>query len=371
MTSFTAVDLEKLADLSTTDRSFLSVYVPSANAENILKKRFEKYRSLLDQSEIVRDERDHFEENVKMVYDYLDKNPLKSGSVALFCCWIMDFFKAVPIPIEVDPVVWIDSSPYIRPLAELQDEYENFLVVIADNKKSRIYLISAVSAGDASVVHGDIKNHVKKGGWSQQRYERRRDKQLLHYGRDIAQSILDLKKQHAFRRIVLVGGKEVLDILHENLPPKIQEMVTQKSLDLGKDERFINQEIWQLFEEQERRYEHSLWEEVRAEVLKDGLGVAGVEDVLRAVKFGQVDTIVVDRKLKVPGRRCRQCENLQPGTGNVCRKCGSGSLFETDVVNEIVELAEQSGAEVEFCDAIDTLTGAGGIAARLRFRYDG
>ncbi|MBN2000905.1 hypothetical protein JW935_25395 [candidate division KSB1 bacterium] len=370
MTSFTSTDLEKLSAMSTTDRAFLTVYAPAEYIKNDLKKSFEKIRALLNKTKDAQDERDHFEENVKMVHEYLERNPVKSGSVALFSCWILDFFKAVEIPVTAEPVVWIDSSPYIRPLAELQDEYENFIVVIADNKKSRMYIMSSLAAGSESVVHGDIKNHVKKGGWSQQRYERRRDKQLLHYARDIAQGVQDIEKVKNFTRIVLVGGKEILDILMENLPPRLQDMVVQKALDLGKDERYINHEIWQLFEEQERASESDLWQEIRAEVLKGGLGVAGLEDVLQAVQYGQVDSIIVDRNYKPQGQRCRDCKHLQTVTLTACEKCGSQSLFTVDVVNEIVEIAGQTGADIEFCDPIETLTGAGKIAARLRFKYD-
>ena len=47
--------------------------------------------------------------------------------------------------------------------------------------------------------------------------------------------------------------------------------------------------------------------------------------------------------------------------------CGSTSLFEVDVVNELVEMLKQTGAEADFADPIDTLTEAGRIGALLRY----
>ena len=82
-------------------------------------------------------------------------------------------------------------------------------VDVADNKKARIYLVSMAVAESGESVAGNVKNHVRKGGWSQQRYERRRDKQLLHYAREIVDALEGLHKEEPFRRILLVGSKEI------------------------------------------------------------------------------------------------------------------------------------------------------------------
>jgi hypothetical protein len=50
-----------------------------------------------------------------------------------------------------------------------------------------------------------------------------------------------------------------------------------------------------------------------------------------------------------------------------CSACGSQSLFEVDVVNEIVEMLKLTGASADFADTIETLTEAGDIAALLRY----
>ncbi|MCK5186004.1 MAG: hypothetical protein KAR43_02650, partial [Deltaproteobacteria bacterium] len=70
---------------------------------------------------------------------------------------------------------------------------------------------------------------------------------------------------------------------------------------------------------------------------------------------------------KPEGRRCRNCENLDAGVAKTCSACGSKSLFEIDVVNEIVEMLKLSGAEVDFANPIQTLVDAGEIAALLRY----
>ena len=192
------IDLRKLAKMTAQERVFLSVYIAGPQSLTGIEKRFERVRRVLKGGGAEKDEREHFDENVKAVRDYLDRNPLESGSLCLFSCWALDFFQAVPLAEPVKDLVWIDSSPFIRPLAEFQDEFENVAVVAADNKKARIFLVSSAVAGDDEVVKGNVKNHVKKGGWSQQRYERRRDKQLLLYAREIGDALKELDKEENY-----------------------------------------------------------------------------------------------------------------------------------------------------------------------------
>lgn len=362
------IDLTELSDLSAGDKAFLSIYISSPESLKNLEKKFEKIRRVLNSKEIEKNEREHFEENVNSVKKYLKENPLKSGSLCIFSCWALDFFRTYQLKVPVQDLVWFDSSPYIRPLAELKDEYEDVAVVIADNKKARIFLISSAIADHKSTVTGNIKNHVKKGGWSQQRYERRRDKQLLLYAREIVTALTELEKVETFSSILLVGGKEILHIIYDNLPKHLQDRVGQKAIDLHKDEEIINDEIMELFFEQERQSEQDLWEKIRSEYLRGGLGIVGMTDVLQAVKSGRVEEIIVNRNYRVSGKRCRDCENLTADKVNNCPNCGSDSLFTVDLVNEVVEIAKQTGATVDFCDTIDTLQEAGEIAAFLRYK---
>jgi peptide chain release factor subunit 1 len=365
---FAEVDLRELAELTAPERAFLSVYLSGPPSVRSLAGRFEQLRRALRRGEPgERDEQEHFDENVKRVEAYLSDHPLESGSLCLLACWAIDFFRAVPLAAPVADLVWIDSSPYIRPLAELQEEYENVAVVVADNKRARIYLVASAVAGDETTVKGNVKNHVKKGGWSQQRYERRRDGQLQRYAREIVDALRQLARRETFRRVILVGGKEVLRIIRDNLPPKLRDMAADRAVDLGKGQGAVNRDIMDLFTQEERRSEEVLWERIRAEYLRGGLGAVGVEAVLAAALAGRVDTMIIERDFRPEGRRCRDCEHLSAGSVEACPACGSASLFEVDVVNELVELAEKTGAEVDFTDPTAGLSEAGHVAALLRY----
>lgn len=364
---FADVDLRELAKKTAPERAFLSVYLAGPQSVPELEKRFQKRRRVLKGGGAVKDEREHFDENATIVQKYLEQNPLESGSLCMFSCRALNFFLPIPLTAPVKDLVWFDSSPYIRPLAELQEEYENVAVAVADNKEACVYLVSSGVASSKKVIKGNVKKHVKKGGWSQKRYQRRRDEQLQRCARQIIDALSRLDKEEKIRRIMLVGSKEIMRIVYKNLPRALKNKVAEKAVDLGKGKGDVNKDIMDLFFEQERQSERDLWEKIRTEYLQSGLGVVGLDEVLSAAKAGRVEEMIVNRTFKPEGRRCRDCKNLDVGAVEICSACGKKSLFKVDVVNEMVEMLKLSGAEADFADPIETLVEAGEIAALLRY----
>jgi len=193
----------------------------------LLKKKLNKFRSLLKGNE--KNERDYFDKNTTIVEEYLKKNLLTTGSLCIFVCKEIDFFQTVILPALVSDIVRIDSCPYIRPLAEFYDDYENVAVVVADNEKVRIFLVSSSMIGSEDVIKGNIKNHVKVGGWSQKRYQRRRDNQLSEYAHEITDALIKLNRNEKYGRILLVGSKEILHIVYKNMTEEFQNKIIEKT----------------------------------------------------------------------------------------------------------------------------------------------
>ena len=129
----------------------------------------------------------------------------------------------------------------------------------------------------------------------------------------------------------------------------------------------MNREIFHLLWEEERRSEKKTWGLIKRRFLRGELSVAGIEEVVHFLKQGQVDRIIVDEGLEYTGIRCRQCEALTVQKANLCPHCKSESVFPVDLKNEIVELLELSGGEIEFASGIEELKQLGGIAALLRY----
>lgn len=359
------IDLRELAEMEGAERAFLSLYTSSGAAGlSRLGPREERIRALLADQPA---EAEHFEESLRMAREALEENPM-DGSVALFSSWALDFLVGYPLSVPVDDLLWIDSSPYIRPLAELQSDYETFLAVAADNRRARVFLVTAATPVEVERVRGDVKNQVKKGGWSQKRYQRRRGNELLHYAKEVAEAVESLQERYDVGRIVLFGSLEARREIREALPDALRErLVDGQGVDLEADGDELMEQAFDLLEDLERHDDEDLWERIRSEVLRDGLAAAGAREVLAALRDGRVETLLVDREAAVSGMRCRDCEVLAAAKPQQCPACGSTSVFHVDLVNELVELAERTSAETEFTDPIPALSEIGGVAALLRY----
>ncbi|MDX1546430.1 MAG: Vms1/Ankzf1 family peptidyl-tRNA hydrolase [Rhodothermales bacterium] len=361
---FGEIDLRALAERRGPERAFLSLYLSGADALGTLDHRIRKVRALLHDEEA---ELEYFEENLKLVQAFLDAHPPNGTGVCVFACWALDWVEGYPLDRAVPDLLWVDAAPYIRPLAELQDEYENFVVVALDNTDARVYLVTSAEPDDEARVKGDVKNDVKVGGWSQKRYERRRDKELKHYAKEIADVLAGLHRSEPFDRIFLLGTDETIRELEAVLPEPVADKVAATApADLHEDDAFW-QRAFALFEAEERAAEESLWERVKGEYLRGGRAATGPADVLAAAAVGRVQALILTRDAKLPGLRCRACENVSAGTPEVCPICGEADVFTVDLANDLVELVERSGGRAEFADPIPGLAEAGDVAALLRY----
>lgn len=312
---FADIPLRELADLQAPERAFVSVYLSSPNAISELDARIATAQHLLGDHP---EEREHFTQNLTLLRKHLDRHP-PNGPQVLFVCWALAHLSSYPLP-------------------------------------------------KGAQILGNIKNHVRKGGWSQQRYQRRRDKQLQQYAKQIADALLELDTTSVFRRILMVGSRETLAEIERVLPAQLQHKdVTTQALDLSKGDAFVGRELAKLMRDAERLSETHLWEQIRAQFFHGGLAVFGPAPVLDALRIGRVDQLILTRDHHATATRCRDCDHLYPEPASSCHACSSQDVYTVDLVNELTELAIQTRASTDFVDPIPELTAVGDVAALLRY----
>jgi peptide subunit release factor 1 (eRF1) len=363
------IDLRELAQVQSHELAVVSVYLTGPEGLGVLDRRETAIHAMLADDATAREQ---FDETMKQVRQVLEENPVTGEGLALFACWALNFLKGFQLSVKPKrDILRIGATPFIRPLAEMQEEHEPFLVVTADSQTARILQVVSAEVQDEERVRGDVKNRVKKGGWSQQRYARRRKNQLHHYTAEIAEVLERLAREEGFKRIVLLGADETMREIEEQLPRHVAALVVgKKPVNLGAGEESTMEEAWSLYFEEERASEQRLWDEIREQFFAGGLAVAGPADVLEAAGQGRVETALVDRELRLPATQCRKCAHVAPspeGEISLCPACGSDDLFEVSLVNTLVAHLERSSAEVDFTDPFPALTELGGMAALLRY----
>jgi peptide chain release factor subunit 1 len=364
------LDLQDLAEMEAPERAFLSVYLSGPDARSGLDHRFKTIRALLAE---VPEEREHFEENLRLAEPLLgrwtqDDDGQPTAGLCVFACWALDFARAVPLPVPVEDRVWVGAAPYIRPLAELRDEYEDFAVALVDSTAAQLFRVAGAEAEKEGRVRGDVKNRVKVGGWSQKRYARRREKALDAYAGEVADALGVLDRERPFSRLVLLGADEAVQAVREALPTGLADrLVGTRNADPDEGEEETLAAAFAVYFEGERADERRLWDRIREGLFTGGLAVAGATRVLAAVEEARAEALLVDREATIAGRKCRACEHVAHGTPRTCQRCGAADLFEVDLVEALVARAARTGADVDFADPFDALAEVGHVAALLRY----
>jgi peptide chain release factor subunit 1 len=206
-----------------------------------------------------------------------------------------------------------------------------------------------------------MKKH-KKGGWSQARFQRLRQGSIHSF----FQEVLGEVEKIALSSIVLAGPGLAKHDFKRLLSPALQNRVVGLLDSDIHDEHTLFRESQELIEEKERGVHDEILDNVKREVLTDGLAVYGIDETQQALENGQVEVLLVEKNYRYRGWICERCQILKRGGAKLCYNCGN-KTSRVDVIEELVEIAQRMGARVDFIQGED-MKNYGHIAALLRYR---
>ena len=127
-------ELSNIFDLESED-TYISIYLNRYEYDKFLDKRIKACRSVL-KGDLLK----NFNTTIKDVEDIIKKT--SENNIAIFASHKHDFLKNITIPVKVKNILIVDSSPYIRPLAQILDEWESFSLVLINSNYAKIFSIS-------------------------------------------------------------------------------------------------------------------------------------------------------------------------------------------------------------------------------------
>lgn len=365
LTSVDDVDikhLSKVYDPKNRD-SFVSLYLDLdlEDKSKFIEQRSDACRSILKQE---RDLLKNFEKTMQLVEKYIDAEREKGQrSLIVFASHSRGFFEAYNISVAVESLLILDTSPYIRPIARLRDEYETAGLIILDSHRAKIYIISSGRVEHEKEMTKDIMNRHKKGGWSQGRFQRLRKGAINDFFREVSEDAKELFIRGEVEKIVIAGPGNAKLEFKDFLPKEIRERVIDLvDVDFDESEHRLVHETVNIVSEDERKISDENVIRFKEEILKGGLAVYGLKETVNATRGGQVELLLVSKGYKVKGWICEKCQAVERGVEKTCPYCGS-PLSEVDIIEEIIEFAERTDVEIEFVEnpILDELGGVGGL----------
>ncbi len=284
-----------------------------------------------------------------------------------------------------------DSKFYLEPLKEMLKDKKLYGLIVLDRREATIGLLRGKRIEVLAYTTSMVPGKHRQGGQSSVRFERLRQIAIHEFYKKVGEKASEAFLQYKDELLgILIGGpsptKEEFykgEYLHHELQKKVIGL-----FDVGYTDESGLYELVEKAEDALQELdlirEKKLMNRFLKEVVKDGLAAYGEEEVRRYLTLGAVDTLLLseDLRLERVRYRCPSCGKEKEITLKdeakrkiVCEDCGveMEEVERKDVVLELSELAEQSGAKVEILST-ESEEGAmlfnafGGIAAILRFK---
>jgi len=367
-------DIQDLSEIYDTKDTFLSLYL---NLEKGIPWKFIEAREKQCKTALKgnKDLVDAFDTNMEQLTKYL-RTPSSDFNqdfakgmkgIAIFISGSKDYFKSYKVPLKFENKMVVDTSPYIRDLVQIVDDWEAYGFILIDSNSVHMYLVSMGTVIDEKKLSAHIMNKHKKGGWSQMQFQRLRTGAIDHFYKKAVEDLNAFITHDRPHRIILAGPGESKHHFYDMLPQEITERIIEVvDLDIDMPEDKLIKESIELAQKAERKEETQLVERLRNEILKGGKVVYGVKETVEATRNGQVELLLVNSDYKIRGWICENCQAVEVGSKSSCPYCGK-ETSEVDVIEEIIEFAARTDARIEFVEDNEILEELGGIGGFLRY----
>ena len=281
-----------------------------------------------------------------------------------------DYVEAMQFPVPVQNRLVVADRPVIGPLAQVLESYHHYGVILLDREHVRILSVYLGSLLDEIELHGDplpVPSHVKAGGYSQSRLQRRKAEEMRHFFKDFAAEVEEFVDRYQPKDLVLLGTEENTAKFRDFLPDSLlQRVVHTGNMWVDEPAAGVMEKLEPLLRADMDRHNREVVEQIKDRVAHDYLATAGFQGTLTALQEGKVDTLVLASDHRQAGVRCGQCGFVFARELKACPYDGSSALDSVDVVEEMVRMAEGQGVQISFAAPaeVQELKGAGAL---LRF----
>ena len=334
--------------------TFVSLYYDGQD-QKFIGRRKKAIRHMLTGEELK-----NFDRTIDQIIEYLTKN--RVYNIAVFASHKHGFFKNVSFMVHPPNTLVADSSPYIRPLAEIADNYKPFILLLLNHNQAKIYTVTCGAIVQEEELSKEIMNKHKKGGWSQARFQRLRQGSIHAFFVDVIEELEKLPPDS----FIISGPGQAKHDFKKVLPSHLaQRLVGMLDVDF-QDHLTVFRESQEFIREQENKIHEDFLAQVKKEVLTDGLAVYGIEETKQALINGQVEVLLVEHGFHKRGWICEHCQIIETKSAKKCYNCG-GSISSVDVIEELVEMAHRMGSRIDFIHS-EEMENYGHIAALLRYK---
>jgi peptide chain release factor subunit 1 len=347
----------------------LSVFLNTDPAEGNADAYKLRLRSMLKEVELPDD--------VSSVLRYFDHEYDWSGrSVAVFSSEPEGYFKAFSLAMPLRSRVRVGDRPNVKPLADLLDSYGGYGVALVDKQGARLFYFHLGELREQEGMMGEAVHHTKRGGGSQ--FPGRRstgagrtdyvDEVIDRNHKDAVEFTTHFFNDNNVRRVLLGGSQDNVAVFRSLLPKSWQSLVVGTfNMSMNATGNEVLERAMQIGREAEEQREAQLVEVVITSAAKGKGAVVQLDDTLKAVHEGRVQTLLYQDGFRSAGYRCLSCGFISAVELEFCPYCGGACEQIPDVVDLAVRKVMQAGGDVEVLHQAPGASRLGEIGALLRY----
>jgi hypothetical protein len=381
MTSLTTLEELKqhitlLASVEESEAPFISVYLNLENGEDGWRNIFEDRARLLArvlQGDALLD----FEEALFRIESWLSTELLSQAKgVAIFVrgnlggAFMLPMQFAAPLP----NLIAVYPTPNIYHLVELKDNYHRYVVLLAMPDRAYILEVNLGAATTQAWINRSESGLRVGSEWTRSHYQVHQEHRGERFVKEKIAMLEQLMSAGGQTHMILAGAPEITQrirkLLPSNLAEKLVDIIPANEQDQKTDVVIATLSSFIEHEEQESQ---SVVERLIKGLRNHNLAVAGSENTLNSLHWGEVDTLLMASDYQPdPGWTCTSCRAM--GTElpqfSECSKCGNNTVRPLDVREALLRLAGQFECPVEVVEYSDALMSIGGVGCLLRFKSD-
>jgi peptide chain release factor subunit 1 len=315
-------------------------------------------------------DRESFDKDAERIRHWVstELKPSSNGA-AIFACMGAGLFETIQLEVPVgESRLYISHAPHLYHLARIQDQYPRYVAVVADTNSARIFVFGLRTVETATTIANPKSKRVHAGGWSQARYQRHVENFREQHVKEVMDVLERIVRDEKIEKVVFAGDDVLTSYLREQMTPVISErFVDILKLDMTTPEHEVLNATLDAIRQKDGDEDRDKVEAMLGAWRGGGLGVAGFDEVMRALANGQVDELFVTESIEQEHPEAEPVDAAVLPHLEVIRD-GDAAEQQVFVADELVTRARQTGAKVTIVEDRTLLEGVAGVGATLRFR---
>lgn len=374
--------LEAILNYRPTGKLVVSVYL-MVDGSRVIKKDYQtKLNSMVaatrekveNDAGLDRIQRKEVFEILEKVKAYInDKFRADSTSTVVIFSSGDELWKEFRVPIIMRSQIIVDPKPYTQNIRSLISNSKRYGVVLLNREKAQIYSIylGEVNQYLAAFI-SDVPSKVNfrsQAAFREKKILGRLEEKLNHFFRKINDKAMELFKGKKFDYLILGGRKEIIPKFTNYLHSYLQSNYIG-SIDAEPDSNIslIEEKAKEIIDRFEIKSKNDLVDRLIDEYNPNGMGVLGIDAVVKYLLAEQIKTLIYDRQFTHKGYLCSKCHYITIEHKENCPYCSGDLTLYGDIVDEVVESALNQGCEIIDIEGNERLVKSGNIGAVLRYK---